>query len=356
LDREAMSRRTDVLVASALLLVVSKQARADGDVTVTRDPGTQSCPNASTLQRLAAAARAPLAQPTHRYRVTFQRASGYRAEIVDETAHRSRRVQDESPGCGPLGQAVAVVLATMWGSEGEEAAAPAAAAPPASTSTATSTPTPTPTETSAPTATTTPTPSPPPPPSPPPSPEKTVDEAPIPADVWSRPAPPPRWMLRAGAALAEGIVRPAAPAFLVDGAFESGHASVALGALWIPPQRIALSPGEVDVQLFSGALGACLSMWERTRLGVCGRFLVGEILAAGSGFSVDSKATRPWFAAGPELFVDGLLFAPHVRYRASVAALVPVHAEAFYVAGPGVAYDTPPFGGLFTLAVELGTR
>jgi hypothetical protein len=163
-------------------------------------------------------------------------------------------------------------------------------------------------------------------------------------------------MLRAGAALAEGIVRPAAPALVMDGVFESGHASIALGALWIPPQRIALSPGEVDVQLFSGTIGACVSLWEPTRLGLCGRFLAGEILAAGSGFSVNSNATRPWFAAGPELFVDGPLFAPIVRYRASVAALIPVHAEAFYVAGPGVAYDTPPFGGLFTLAVELGTR
>jgi hypothetical protein len=352
-DGEAMSRRTDVFVVSIVLLVVSKQARADGDVTVARDPGTQSCPNASQLQHLAAAARAPLVQPTHRYRVTFWRASGYHAEIFDETAHRSRRVQDESPGCGPLGQAAAVVLATMWGSEGEEAAAPPASTP---TPTATPSPTETPPLTATPTSTPTPTPTPAPPPSPPPAPEKTVDETPIPQDVWSPPAPPPRWMLRAGAALAEGIVRPAAPAFVMDGAFEFGHASISLGALWIPPQRIALSPGEVDVQLFAGAFGACVFAWDRTRLGVCGRFLAGEVFAAGSGFSVDSNATRPWFAGGLELFVDGPLFAPHVRYRASVAALVPVHPEAFYVAGPGVAYDTPPFGGLFTLAVELGTR
>jgi hypothetical protein len=163
-------------------------------------------------------------------------------------------------------------------------------------------------------------------------------------------------MLRAGAALAEGIVRPAAPALVMDGVFESGQASIALGALWIPLQRIPLSPGDVEIQLISGALSGCVSMWERTRLGVCARVLAGEILAAGSGFSVDSQATRPWFAGGLELFVDGPLFAPLLRYRASVAALVPLHAEAFYVEGPGVAYDTPPFGGLFTLAVELGTR
>jgi hypothetical protein len=160
--------------------------------------------------------------------------------------------------------------------------------------------------------------------------------------------------VRAGVALAEGIVRPAAPAFVVDGAFDSGHASIALGALWIPAQHISLPPGEVDVQLLAGALSGCASLWERTRLGTCGRFFAGEIFAAGRGYSVDSSTTRPWFAAGLELFVDGPIFAPLARYRASVTALVPLHAEAFYVAGPGVAYDTPSFGGLLTLAVELG--
>ena len=150
-------------------------------------------------------------------------------------------------------------------------------------------------------------------------------------------------------------MRPAAPALVMEGAFEAGHASVGLGALWVPFQRIALAPGDVDVQLLSGTIGACASLWEGTRLGMCGRLFAGEILASGAGFSVDSKATRPWFAGGLELFVDGPLFVPLLRYRASVAAIVPLHAEAFYVAGPGVAYDTPSFGGLFTFAIELGT-
>jgi hypothetical protein len=111
----------------------------------------------------------------------------------------------------------------------------------------------------------------------------------------------------------------------------------------------------VDVQLVAGALSGCAFAWQGTRLGICGRLFAGEIAAAGRGYSVDSNATRPWFAGGLELFLDGPVFAPHVRYRASVAGIVPVHAEAFTVAGPGVAYDTPPFGALFTLAVELGT-
>jgi hypothetical protein len=167
--------------------------------------------------------------------------------------------------------------------------------------------------------------------------------------------PPPRWIFRAGAGLAEGIVRPAAPALVADGGFEYAHTSIALGALWIPSQRIALAPGDVDVQLFAGALSACGFAWEHTRLGLCGRFLAGAVHASGSGYTVDSSATRPWFAVGLELFVDGPIYGRLFRYRAAVAALVPVHSESFYVAGPGVAYDTPPFGGLFTLAVEFGT-
>jgi hypothetical protein len=361
-----MSRLTDVLVVAVPFLLVSKDARADGDLTVTREEGAQSCPNASELQRLAVASRALPAAHTHRYRVTFQRTTGFRAEIVDETTRRWRRVQDASPGCGPLGQATAVVLATMWGSEGIEAAAPApppapppATTPPPATSTeappssAPPTPAPTPPPAPPPPAPPPPAPPPPPPPAPPAAEKATVDE--VPADTYSPPALPPRWAFRAGAGLAEGVVRPAAPVIVADGAFEYGHASIALGGLWIPSQHITLAPGEVDVQLLAGTLGGCAFAWERTRLGMCGRLYAGEIVASGSGFTVDSSATRPWFAAGLELFVDGPLLAPLLRYRVAVSAILPVHAESFYVAGPGVAYDTPSFGGLFTLSIEIGS-
>jgi hypothetical protein len=254
------------------------------------------------------------------YRVAFDRtAGGYRAEIVDETGGRTRTLQDSSPGCAPLGHAAAVVLATMWGSEAEEAAHPE---PPA-----------------------------------PAPPERAPPEAPD--RVSAQPPAQPlstRWLLGAGSGLAEGIVRPVAPVIVADGTFELGPASLSVGGLWIPGQRLDLAPGSVNVELIAGVGRLCAFAWTRTRLGGCGGFFAGALSAEGRGYSVATRATRPWYAMGVELFVDGPLPLSQFRYRGAVEAVIPVHAEAFSVTGVGVAYDTPAFGGLFTLALEFGGR
>jgi len=140
------------------------------------------------------------------------------------------------------------------------------------------------------------------------------------------------------------------------GTFELGPAALSLGALWIPTQRLDLAPGAVNVQLVAGEARLCAFAWTRTQLGGCGAFLAGALSAEGAGYSIVTQATRPWLAVGAQLFVDGPLPFPLLRYRGAVEAIVPVHAEAFSVNGVGVAYDTPAFGGLLTLSVEVRTR
>jgi hypothetical protein len=276
---------------------------------------TTGCPDAAELQRLAAASRVPSAPPpTHVYRVTFERVDGvYRADVVDQTARRTRRLEDTGLECMPLGQAVAVVLATMWGSERDEAAPPSA----------------------------------------PPVPAAPVDRAAPPGPFQSTRS---HWIFGAGLGLAAAIVRPAAPALLADAALDHAPLSVAIGAFWIPSQRLGLGPGVVDVQLAAGTARGCAFAWISTRLGVCGRIFAGALQASASGFDANMQKTRPWFAAGLEIFVDGPLPVALLRYRAAAAAIVPFHAEAFSVAGAGSAYDTPALGALLTLSLEIETH
>jgi hypothetical protein len=110
------------------------------------------------------------------------------------------------------------------------------------------------------------------------------------------------------------------------------------------------------VDLVSGLAKACGSLFAVTRLGACGGFFAGALSAAASGYTGNSQATRPWFAATAELFVDGPLPFSVFRYRLGVSGIVPVRTEVFRITDVGVAYDTPALGGLLTLALEIETH
>jgi hypothetical protein len=294
----------------AAVVAMPAIARADADLNVERADDLPRCPDAAQLRRVARPFVASSAPPaTHAYRVVFTRFEGkLRAEIVDETAGRVRRLEDSGTECAPLGQAVAVVLATMWSSEKSQPE-PTPALPP------------------------------PPPPAPPPPPIA---------------APRPRWQLAEGAALAIGLIRPAAAAMRLDGGIHFTRFSLRIGALWVPEQRIEVAPGGVTVQLISGDASGCAFLAFRTELGLCADVYAGGIFAAGTGYSQDASRSRPWFAIGPEAFIDGPLLRRWLRYRVAAAAIVPLHAETFAVEGVGAAYDTPPVGALLSLSIEQG--
>jgi hypothetical protein len=328
--------RLALVIAFAAMTAVPLPARADAGLVVTRGEGATQCPDAEHLRRhaLASAARS-LPSPAHAYLVSFERTAGsYRAEIVDGTVGRTRRLEDTGPACGPLGQAVAVVLATMWGSEGEASASPASSASPAPAAT-----------TNADEAAASPA-----PPASPPTAEVGLAEPEM-ATTSPSTSRRPRWVFGAGAALAVAIVRPIAPALFADVAIALAHASFAAGVLWVPDQRIEVAPGSIDVRLVAGTLRGCAFVGETTELGACAKLLAGQLHAAGAGYGTVSEHDRPWLAIEPEVFVDRALFA-WVRARAAAGLTVPLHAETFSVTGAGGAYDTPAVGGLFSLSIE----
>jgi hypothetical protein len=303
-----MGQSTVGLVVALALTSAPLEAQAAPTLEVTRsDPATE-CPDAAELLLLASQVQnsaAPVA--SHAYRVAFERASHvYRAEVVDQTAARTRHLEDVGPECAPLGRAVALTLATMWGTEQEPPPPPL------------------------------PTPAPPPPPPPPP-----LARAPS----W-------RWLLGAAGGVAVGIVRTAAPAIVADSAFERRHLSWALGGLWLPRQTLELGPGSVDVQLLAASVRGCAWALDSTRLGLCARLLAGEMLAKSRGYDSDGQHSTPWLALGLEAFVDGPLL-HHLRYRVAAAALAPLRDQSFSIQNLGPLYQPPPIGALFTLALEI---
>src|SRR5947209_16136038 len=115
--RARMKRRALSLAVVAALGIAAapRVAAADGTspLVVVRDGAAVSCPDADALRSLAGAAIAPAPAASHAYRVVFVRERGtFRADVIDETMPRARALEDHAATCAPLGQAVAVVLAT----------------------------------------------------------------------------------------------------------------------------------------------------------------------------------------------------------------------------------------------------
>src|SRR5580692_8741556 len=179
------------LLVVLALTTAALDARADPTLEVIRTDEALQCPDSAELLELASQVQGSVASSAlHAYRVAFERTSHvYRAEIVDDSAARTRHLEDVGPECAPLGRAVALALATMWGTEQEAPVQP-----------------------------------------PPPPPATLVTPR------SPQPRVPPPWLLSAGAGLALGIVRNVAPAIVADSGFEHPHFSWALGGLWIPLQ------------------------------------------------------------------------------------------------------------------------
>jgi hypothetical protein len=316
-----MTRSTVGLVVALAFTTTALDARADPTLEVTRADEAFECPDGAQLLQLASEVHGSVvSSASHAYRISFERADRvdrakaiYRAQIVDQTAARTRQLEDVGPECAPLGRAVALALATMWGTEQE-----------------------------------------PPPVSPPQLPLPPPSPSPSSSPRAPRLRAPTRWLLSAGGGIALGLVRAAAPAVVADSAFESRHFSWALGGMWIPLQSLELGPGSVDVQLLAASVRGCGWLFEPTHLGLCARVLAGELLARSSGYDSDGQQSRPWVAFGLEAMIQGALL-HHLRYRVAACALAPLRDQAFSIQNLGNAYAPPPIGALLTLALELST-
>lgn len=298
-----------------LLLLLPGPALASDTLLVRRGRDAVDCPGTEKLvamirsltPRGPAAAGAASSPGDGRIEVEFVRdASRYRAELRMAGARSgTRTLEYPSASCAPMAEATALAIAVLVD---PDLSVPPEAKPP---------------EPAAP---------------------APVVAPPVPEPA--RRAPPPletparETLVLAGAGVAAGIVRHAAPVVMAQVGVSRDRFSGHVAATAIPPQRLALPPGAVDVWLAAASVGGCYapfgsSSWQ---LGGCAALHAGALRGSGSGVSDASAVLRAWFAADLHLLARGSIRRVF-GWFAQVGVVVPLARESFGIAGAGTAYE-----------------
>jgi hypothetical protein len=320
------------------LALVSDPARAQepSAIRVEREPGAEDCPDTADLtSRVAAVMGHPSEAVTTPYVVTFARTpQAYTAAIQagDESA-TVRRLSAREPNCAALAHATTVALAVLLDADPN-------APPGANDSDGTTSTTP------------------------------AVDAVKPPASIAKHVAAPsaremplpsarevPSWELApfvsAGAGAAVGILRPVSLALVVDAGLELGRLRASVGALWLTPQTLELTPGSARESLLSGSLRLCLavSRGKRLRLDACSGAIVGFAQAEAHGFvqNLRHKELFVAFPVGPALSVR----TGPLSWELAASLLLVCPPNEFNVVGRGLTYQPPPVAGLFTLRASF---
>jgi hypothetical protein len=317
--RQAWMRRrrfvTQVMWIGVWTAASSARAQAAEPLRVERELGSETCPDAAELAArvLAIRGQAPAAESS--YFVQFARVGRvYSAVLRSGTDGSSlRNLESPAPDCAALARATAVTLALLFDADAARAQTPAAAVD-----------------------------APPPAPEPPP-PAAVRPESPRP--------PRPRLGLSIGAGLAQGVLRPWAPALLGEIAFVQNDLRFGLGAWWIPAQDSKLGPGTIELGLVAASARVCYAMFRRPWLQVegCSGFALGSISAAATEFTRAQDKHR-LFAALPLELAFGQA-SEHASWQLSAALLLPFRRNQFSIDGLGRLYDTPALAALLALRV-----
>jgi len=320
-----MTRRR-ALLAALLLLSAGRAwgAPATALLESTSAPGAGDCPGAEALARtvndglgraaLTPAGAAAPATPL-RVAVTFERAAkGYAATVrVGDGRGGTRRLSDAGPGCGPLANAVGVLLVVVLDSSAEDLGGDAAPAPPAARSA---------------------------------------------SALGSAPAPASRSVTTAdvalGAGVAQGLVGGWSPAVGLAGTLAYHRWAARVGGIWLPTKASDFGPGRVEVGLAIARLALCLSPVgdpSRVMLGVCAQQQVGWMRGRGLDFDGGNRAAdHLWLAAGASIVASG----PAGRafgWEVEAGVVRLLQEQRFVVDNLGTAFQSDPFAFMTTLAL-----
>jgi hypothetical protein len=311
-------------VATGLALSLARYAHAQAPsdeiqtesfLSVTRDAGTESCPDADALGEHVRRVRGQQTTgATATYHVTFAFKAGvFRASIRVGNAAGARVLRDRGGTCASLEQATALTLALLLDSD-------ASALPP---------------EEEAATA--------------------PKLEAPKRQPVEPARAEPPakhtnvRLTLGAGGAALLGVLNPIAPAVLAEAGIGVARFRTNIGVLWVPEQTLELAPGSVNETLLSGVARMCLAPWQGQglRFDVCSGVHAGLLKVHAAGYTRDGAASKAWLAVPLELALS--TSAAPMGVELGVSALVPLRRNDFAIDNLGVAYESWPVGMLLSL-------
>jgi hypothetical protein len=293
----------------------SDEIQTESFLSVTRDAGAESCPDADALAEHVRRVRGQQTTgATATYHVTFAFKAGvFRASIRVGNAAGARVLRDRGGTCASLEQATALTLALLLDSD-------ASALPP---------------EEEAATA--------------------PKLEAPKRQPVEPARAEPPakhtnvRLTLGAGGAALLGVLNPIAPAVLAEAGIGVARFRTNIGVLWVPEQTLELAPGSVNETLLSGVARMCLAPWQGQglRFDVCSGVHAGLLKVHAAGYTRDGAASKAWLAVPLELALS--TSAAPMGVELGVSALVPLRRNDFAIDNLGVAYESWPVGMLLSM-------
>jgi hypothetical protein len=286
-------------------------ASPNSAVAVTRDPGTEDCPDGAALaDRVRSMRGEARGDPAASYDVRFTLDErGLSASIRASGSTSARVLRDRGPSCSALAQATAVTLALLLDSDAAETPEPAPALVVASV-----------------------------------PPADELPETPI-LEEPSR----ARATFSLGGGVLAGVIAPVVPAFTADAGIELLRFRTSVGALAVFPQTTELAPGVVRQSLVTGFARSCLAPYRdrRLRFDVCSGVYAGVLKGEGSGYTRNESASTPWLALPFELALHSV--SPGFGWELGAAALVPIRRHDFEVDGVGVAYASPAIAGLLSL-------
>jgi hypothetical protein len=292
----------------------SDEIQTESFLSVTRDVGAESCPDADALAEHVRRVRGQqTTSATTTYHVTFAYKAGvFRASIRVGNAAGARVLRDRGGTCASLEQATALTLALLLDSDASALPEEEAATTPKL-------------------------------------------EAPKPEPVEPAREEPPakhtnvRLTLGAGGAALLGVLNPIAPAVLAEAGIGVARFRTNIGVLWVPEQTLELAPGAVNETLLSGVARMCLAPWQGQglRFDVCSGVHAGLLKVHAAGYTRDGAASKAWLAVPLELALS--TSAAPMGVELGVSALVPLRRNDFAIDNLGVAYESWPVGMLLSL-------
>jgi hypothetical protein len=314
---ESLGRKRPVRVlGSALALALAlggarnAWAQAAPPVIVQRGVGAEECPDAPSLAARIERIRGKPERDRVGYRVTFTREENVFAAVITAPSGRMRALESRSATCSALANATAVTLALIFDSDPVVDTIPKPVPPVVVPVTAVPTP-------------------------PPPEPPASNLEA----------------NLAVGVVGLAGVIAPVSLGFSAEVGIAGARWRSSIGGLWVMPKTITLGPGTVRERLLSGLVRVCYTPLraDMLRLDLCSGAFIGLTTAEAQGYSRNDRRTRPWIALPIEVaFAGGT---SRVGWELVAGALIPARRNDFGIEGLGVAYQSPPIGGLLSLRV-----
>lgn len=286
-------------------------------VSVSREEGAESCPDADSLAAHVERLRGHQAtSETSAYRVSFSRRGGvFRATIRLASGGGTRELRDRGPSCASLEQATALTLALLLDSDLHEV----------------------PSEQDEPKAIEL-------------SPAREPEMAPeSPPFELQQPAARARLTLSLGGAGVLGVVQPVVPAAVAELGIGTQRFRTSLGVLWMPTQTYELGPGNLHERLLSGVARTCLTAVsaEQARFDLCTGIYAGLLHVQASGYTRNDSADKAWLAVPLELALSTT--SKPIGVEVGVSVLLPVRRNDFSIDNLGVAYASWPVGLMLSM-------